>query len=58
MTKDEKLGKVVQDFSKLTEEKQDLILGILQALVFAGDAREETAPAETCPKETDENTQV
>ena len=47
MTKKEKLNKVVQDFSMLPEEKQNYVLGILQALVFAGDGREEPAHAET-----------
>jgi len=36
MNKDEKLEKVCNDFSKLSEDQQDYILGILQALVFAG----------------------
>jgi len=35
MNKDEKLEKVCNDFSNLSEEQQDYILGILQALVFA-----------------------
>jgi len=35
MIQDEKLEKVCKDFSKLNEEQQDYILGILQALVFA-----------------------
>jgi hypothetical protein len=35
MTKEEKLDKICNDFSSLNEEKQDYILGILQALVFA-----------------------
>ena len=35
MTREEKLNKVSTDFSSLSEEKQDYILGILQALVFA-----------------------
>jgi hypothetical protein len=37
VTQDEKLNKVIRDFSTLTEEKQDYVLGILQALVFASD---------------------
>ena len=37
MTKEEKLDKVTKDFSLLPEEKQDYILGVLQALVFAND---------------------
>jgi len=35
MIQEEKLEKVCKDFSKLNEEQQDYILGILQALVFA-----------------------
>ena len=35
MNKDEKLEKVSKDFSLLSEEQQDYILGIIQALVFA-----------------------
>jgi hypothetical protein len=35
MIVDEKLDKVCKDFSSLSGEKQDYILGILQALVFA-----------------------
>ena len=54
VTKDEKLNKVVEDFSLLSEEKQNYILGILQALVFAGDEQEKTVRAETCREETDE----
>jgi hypothetical protein len=37
MTKEEKIDKVTKDFSLLPEEKQDYILGILQALAFAHD---------------------
>jgi len=43
VTKEEKLDKVTRDFSLLPEEKQDYILGVLQALVFAHDTvNEET----------------
>ena len=35
MIQEEKLEKVCKDFLKLSEEQQDYILGILQALVFA-----------------------
>ncbi|MCL2264598.1 MAG: hypothetical protein FWC22_01035 [Treponema sp.] len=35
MNQNEKLEKVCKDFSKLNEEQQNYILGILQALVFA-----------------------
>ena len=37
MTKEEKLDKIAKDFSLLSDEKQDYILGVLQALVFAHD---------------------
>ena len=49
MTNEEKLNKMCNDFSLLSEEKQDYILGILQALVFANTAdgtSKETKPAE------------
>ena len=39
MNQDEKLEKVCNDFSKLNEDQQEYILGILQALVFAKSAR-------------------
>ena len=35
MNHDEKLEKICNDFSKLNEEQQNYILGILQALIFA-----------------------
>ena len=35
MTKDEKLERVTKRFSQLPDDKQDYILGVLQALVFA-----------------------
>jgi hypothetical protein len=41
MAKEEKLDKIAKDFSLLSEEKQDYILGILQALVFACNAGNE-----------------
>ena len=44
MTKDEKLSKVLQDFSLLPEDKQNYVLGILQALVFASDSHIKTQP--------------
>jgi hypothetical protein len=37
MTNEEKVDKMIKDFSSLNEEKQDYILGILQALTFAKD---------------------
>jgi hypothetical protein len=41
MTKEEKLAKVVKDFSALPEEKQEYIVGILQALAFANNEGKE-----------------
>jgi hypothetical protein len=35
MTQEEKLDKVCKDFASLSGDKQDYILGILRALVFA-----------------------
>ena len=43
MTKAEKLEKITKRFSLLPEDKQDYILGILQALVFANDAANDGA---------------
>ena len=43
MTKDEKLEKITKDFSLLPEDKQDYILGIMQALVFANDEAKDEA---------------
>jgi hypothetical protein len=37
MTKEEKLEKIYRDFSSLSEEKQEYILGMLQALTYAKD---------------------
>jgi len=42
MNKDEKLEKVCNDFSKLDEEQQNYVLGILQALVFAKTANSQS----------------
>jgi hypothetical protein len=49
MTKEEKLDKINKDFSLLPEEKQDYILGVMQALVFAHDVANEQI--ETIPSE-------
>lgn len=35
MIQEEKLKKACDDFSKLNDEQQDYVLGIMQALVFA-----------------------
>ena len=43
MTKEEKLDKVTKDFSLLAEEKQDYILGVIQALAFAHETANEQA---------------
>jgi len=53
VTKEEKLDKVTRDFSILPEEKQDYILGVLQALAFAHD----TANEEAVPLDSEQNTQ-
>jgi hypothetical protein len=37
MTKEEKLEKMRKDFCSLSEEKQEYILGMLQALAYAKD---------------------
>jgi hypothetical protein len=37
MTKEEKLEKMRKDFCSLSEEKQEYILGMLQALVYVND---------------------
>jgi hypothetical protein len=46
MTQEEKLDKVCRDFSSLNGEKQDYILGVLQALVFAKDEMRTNWPIE------------
>ena len=55
MTKDEKLSKVLQDFSLLPEDKQNYVLGILQALVFASDGHVKAQPGDASPH-TDKDT--
>jgi len=50
MTKDEKLNKVLQDFTLLPEDKQNYVLGILQALVFASDSHIKTQPQDASPQ--------
>ena len=49
MNKEEKLEKLCKDFSMLKDDKQDYILGILQALVFAkkSGVQNETEPLNT-----------
>jgi len=51
MIQEEKLKKVCDDFSLLSEEQQDYILGILHALVFAKSANKKTESegSETAP---------
>ena len=41
MTREAKLDKVTADFSLLPDEKQEYILGVLQALAFAHDTGNE-----------------
>ena len=48
MTNKEKLDKITKDFSLLPEEKQNHILGVLQALTFANVmANEEKFPSDS-----------
>jgi hypothetical protein len=54
MTKEEKLNKISKDFSLLPEEKQDHILGVLQALAFAHDVV--SKQAETILFDSEQNT--
>jgi hypothetical protein len=51
VTKEEKLDRVTRDFSVLPEEKQDYILGVLQALAFAY----ETANGEVVPLDLEQH---
>jgi hypothetical protein len=54
MTNEEKAHKAAKDFSTLPEDKQDYILGILQALVFAhNEDKAKTEPATTEVKSHD-----
>jgi hypothetical protein len=46
MTPEEKLDKMCRDFSALGGDKQDYVLGILQALVFAKDEMGTDRPVE------------
>jgi hypothetical protein len=46
MTQEEKLDKISKDFSALSGDKQDYVLGILQALVFAKDEMGTNQPVE------------
>jgi hypothetical protein len=50
MTKEEKLYKLTKDFSLLPEEKQDYILGVLQALAFAHDTASISQNVEEFPE--------
>jgi hypothetical protein len=54
MRKEEKLHNIYTGFSLLDERKQDYILGILQALVFANNA-DESATKDSPRTETQEN---
>jgi len=51
MTKEDKLDKVIERFSLLPEEKQDHILGVLQALTFAHEMANEQAEIVTFDSE-------
>jgi len=58
MTKNEKLSKVMRDFSLLPDEKQDYVLGILQALMFACYGQEKPTYDEACHEKPDEMIQM
>jgi len=58
MTNDERLSKVVRDFSLLPEEKQDYVLGILQTLVFACYGQESPSVDEICHEKPDDMIQI
>jgi len=49
ITYEEKLVKVSHDFSLLSEDQQDYILGILQALVFAKNSDDHSKSKNTEP---------
>ena len=49
MNHEERLKKVCDEFSQLTEGQQDYILGILQALVFAKSANGQPAGGQPGP---------
>ena len=55
MTSNEKMRKVEQDFSLLTGEKQNYVLGILQALSFACYVQKESVSVEFNYKEVDDD---
>jgi hypothetical protein len=57
MTKEERLDKVCKDFISLSEDKQDYVLGILQALVFAKNAMGVSQPVEA-DKNRDEGASI
>ena len=46
MTKEEKMDKVAHNFSLLPDEKQDYILGVLQAIAFTRETNVETVPSD------------
>ncbi|MCL2243393.1 MAG: hypothetical protein FWC03_02865 [Treponema sp.] len=46
MIQEEKLKKVCSDFSLLSEQQQDYILGIIQALLFARTVNSQSASEE------------
>ena len=46
MTETERIDKVIQGFSRLSEEKQTYILGIIQALVYVNDEQVNAARSE------------
>ena len=55
MTKEERLEKVTKDFSLLPDEKQDYVLGVLQALVFAHNQNSKEEQPEITPVDSERN---
>ena len=56
MTKKEKLAKVTENFCLLSEGKQEYILGILQALVFAHNQQSQEEQPKTVPADSEQGT--
>ena len=55
MSKKEKLERVTDKFSLLPEEKQDYILGVLQALAFAHDRNSQDGQLESVSFDLEQN---
>ena len=57
MTKKEKLERVTEKFSLLPAEKQDHILGVLQALAFAHDQNSQDGQLESVSFDLEQKTE-